>query len=337
MKPWSYSFPRDHGSHPTFATEWWYLSGNLATPTGSEWGFQFAVFRHRPTLKLGPLLALEAPADGFASHLVITNCERRVFRFSEQLGSRVMGSAGAQTGDLDVRVRAWSLRAAGEGMRLCARGPRCGVDLDLRPRKAPALNGHNGVSLKTRSPEGMSQHYSVTSVDTQGTLAWDDSHYDVRGTSWLDREFGSGIFPPVVEGWDWFSLRLDNGFELMLVLVRSRRTGDPAAAYGTLVAPDGTSECLGGEDFRARSIGRWQSPASGARYPMGWRINLPAHRIEFEVQPVMEDHEINSEPFWRMDYWEGPVRVSGTMGNDAVAGRGYVELTGYAQPIGGRF
>ncbi len=337
MTPWAYSFPRDHGSHPTFATEWWYVSGNLATRAGAEWGFHFAVFRHRPALTFGRTLTIRVPADGFASHLVVTDCEHRVFRFSEQLGSQVMRTAGARADRLDVRVRRWSLKAEGDGMRLLAGGPHCGVNLDLRPRKPPALNGHRGVSLKARSPKGTSQHYSVTSIDTQGTIDWDGQLHDVSGKSWLDREFGSGIFPPVVEGWDWFSLRLDNGFELMLVLVRSRESDAPAAAYGTLVAPDGTTECLGREDFRTRSLRRWPSAASGARYPMGWQITLPAHRIELDVQPVAEHHEINAEPFWKMDYWEGPVRISGAWENGAVAGRGYVELTGYAQPIGGRF
>ena len=337
VKPWPFSFPRDHGSHPAFTTEWWYLSGNVATCTGVEWGYHFVVFRHRPALRMGRFLALKAPADGFASHLVITRCEHKAFRFSERHGSHFMGTAGAQAGGLDVRVQGWSLRAEGEGMRLLAREPLCGVDLDLRPQKAPVLNGHRGFSLKASSPEGASHHYSVTSIDTRGTIAWGDQLHEVRGKSWLDREFGSRIFPSIVEGWDWFSLRLDNGFELMIVRVRSRGTDSLAAAYGTLIGPDGASECLGGENFRTRSMGSWKSPTSGTRYPMGWRISLPSRRIEFEVQPIVEDHEINSAPFWRIAYWEGPVRVSGTMGDKTVAGRGYVELTGYAQPIGGRF
>jgi predicted secreted hydrolase len=337
IKPWPFAFPRDHGLHPAFATEWWYLSGNLATPTGAEWGCQFAVFRHRPKLRLGRSLALAAPADGFASHLVITNCEHRAFRFSERLGSRVMGTARARPGDLDVRVREWSLRAAGGGMRLVARAPSCGVDLDLRPLKAPVLNGHRGISLKARIPEGASHHYSITSIDARGIVAWDDQRCEVRGTCWLDREFGSRIFPPIVEGWDWFSLRLDNGFDLMILRVRQAGTDALAAAHGTLVAPDGSPECLGEEDLRTHVTGSWPSPVSGARYPMGWRIQVPAHRAEFEVQPLVENHEINAEPFWRLDYWEGPVRVGGRMGDADVAGRGYVELTGYAQPIGGRF
>ena len=337
VKPWCFSFPQDHGSHPAFATEWWYVSGNLSTSTGSEWGVQFAVFRHRPTLRLGRILALQVPTDGFAAHLAITDCQDGAFRFFERLGSQVMGTAGARTGALDVRVRGWSLKAAGQAMRLVAREPSCGVDLDLRPRKAPVLNGHRGFSVKARSPEGASQHYSVTAIDARGTIEWDDQIHEVSGTCWLDREFGSRIFPSVVEGWDWFSLSLDNGFELMILRVRQDATDALAAAHATLVAPDGSSQCLREEDFRTSARGCWLSPISGARYPMGWRISLPAHGADFEVRPIVEDHELNAEPFWRMDYWEGPVRVTGTMGNGAVTGRGYAELTGYAQPIGGRF
>ena len=337
VKPQSFSFPRDHGLHPASATEWWYLSGNVTTSAGAEWGYQFAVFRHRPALTMGRFITLGIPVDGFASHLVITRCDHGVFRFIERQGSRVMGTAGAQAGELDVRVRGWSLRAEGEGMRLLAREPSSGIDLDLRPRKAPVLNGNRGFTLKASSPNGVSYHYSVTSIDTRGTIAWDGELHEVRGKSWLDREFGSRIFPAIVQGWDWFSLSLDNGFELMLAMVRSKRTDSLTAAYGTLIGPDGASECLSGKDFQTRSMGSWKSPSSGARYPMGWQISLPRRRTEFEVQPIMEEHEINSAPFWRIDYWEGPVRISGKMRDENVAGRGYVELTGYAQPIGGKF
>jgi predicted secreted hydrolase len=337
VKPWPFTFPRDHGSHPEFETEWWYLSGNVTTCTGIEWGYHFTVFRHRPVLRMGRFLALKAPADGFASHLVITKCEHKAFRFSERHGSHLMGTAGAQTGELDVRVQTWSLRAEGEHMRLLAQEPSCGIDLDLRPQKAPVLNGHKGFSLKASSPEGASHHYSVTSIDTWGTIAWGGQLHEVRGRSWLDREFGSQIFPSIVQGWDWFSLRLDNGFDLMIVRVRSQGTDSLAAAYGTLIGPDGTSECLEHGDFRTHSKGNWESPTSGTRYPMGWQVSLPARQTELEVHPIVEDHEINSEPFWRIDYWEGPVRVSGTMRKEIVGGRGYVELTGYAQPLGGRF
>ncbi len=337
VKPWLFSFPRDYGSHPAFATEWWYLSGNVNTSTGAEWGYQFAVFRHRPALKMGRFITLKAPVDGFVSHLVITWCDQEAFRFTEHYGSHFMGTARAKSGELDVRIQGWSLRADGEGMRLRAQEPLCGVDLDLRPQKAPVLNGHKGFALKASSPEGVSHHYSITSIDTRGTITWDGKLREVRGKSWLDREFGSLIFPSIVQGWDWFSLRFDNGFELMIVMVRSKETDSLTAAYGTLIGPDGVSESLGEKDFRTRSLGSWKSPISGARYPMGWQINLPTRRFEFEVQPIIEDHEINSVPFWRIDYWEGPVRANGKMKDETVAGRGYVELTGYAQPIGGKF
>jgi predicted secreted hydrolase len=337
MKTWPFFFPRDHGSHPKFETEWWYLSGNLTTFSGVEWGYQFVVFRHRPMLKMGPLFRFKVPADGFASQLVITHCEEKKFSFQERYGSHLLGTAGARPDELDVRVRGWSIRAKGERLRLLAQEKLCGLHLDLLPQKAPVLNGHRGFSLKVSSPEGSSHHYSVTSIDTQGTITWDGQAYPVRGKSWLDREFGTQIFPSVVQGWDWFSLRLDNGFELMLVIVRSCTTGPWAAGYGTLIGPDGNSVSLKEEDFGVRVTGSWKSPSTSVHYPMGWVITLPARQMQFEVVPIMEDHEINSAPFWKIHYWEGPASINGTMMGTWVKGRGYVELTGYAESIGGRF
>jgi len=220
---------------------------------------------------------------------------------------------------------------------LSAQQSNFGINLTLVPRKPPVLNGTDGFCRKAFNPPGSSFHYSVTSIDTEGTILWDGEAHHVTGSSWMDREFGTQIFPECVQGWDWFGLRLDNGFELMITFVRFTDSEYPSTAYGTVVFPDGKTNRLTGDDFFMTASLVWTSSATGADYPMEWALNIPDHDMQLRIAPLVKNHEINSRPLWRIDYWEGPVEIVGSMGGQRVSGRGYVELTGYAQALGGKF
>lgn len=333
----SFSFPRDHGNHPEFQTEWWYLSGNLKSEAGMEWGYQCAIFRHNPVFKLTEKCRIKLPWSGYAGHLVITNLNESKFHFTEDWGSPFFGYAGARDTGRVIWLGGWNIEETGGKINLVAGTEEFSLDLEMEPVKPPVLNGMNGLSFKDGHQLGSSYHYSVTSLKTKGTLKWGGELHIVEGKSWLDREFGSSIFPKDILGWDWFSFRLDDDSEIMLTLFRPGNLDQEQVAYGTMVFPDGSSQGIKSHEIEVESLDFWVSPETGGRYPIEWRISLAGKNAELFVKPYMKNHELRTKPYWNIDYWEGPVNVSGRIGRREVAGKGYVELTGYVQKIGGKF
>jgi predicted secreted hydrolase len=335
---WTFSFPKDHGKHPAFATEWWYVSGNLESPDGKEWGYQFAMFRHSPSVNIGSGWYLRFPMDGYMSQLAITNAAERIYIIFQKWGCPIFGHFGADESSLNVWMGQWTLTEQHGRMLLEAEQDGCGVYLEMVSLKPPVLNGHNGFAVKEPGGAGISHHYSLTSLQTQGTIKWQGDEYSVRGKSWLDREFGSQIFPKNIRGWDWLSLRLDNDHEIMIMHIRPMSGVVSPTSYGTTILPDGTWNNLNKDDFEISTSDFWTSKRTKARYPMGWKLELPSEDAALDVQPIVKDHELYWLPRWKhIDYWEGPVRITGTMHGKRVSGKGYVELVGYTQPIGGRF
>jgi predicted secreted hydrolase len=332
----SFSFPRDHGNHPEFQTEWWYLSGNLRSETGMEWGYQYAIFRHSPVFKLTEKFGIKLPWNGYAGHLVITNLNESKFHFTEDWGNPFFGYAGARDTGSVVWLGRWNIEENDGKISLVAGKAEFGLDLKMEPGKPPVLNGMNGLSFKDGHHLGSSYHYSVTSLKTKGTLKWGGEFYRVEGKSWLDREFGSSIFSTDILGWDWFSFRLDDDSEIMVALFRSDED-QHQVAYGTMVFPDGSSHGIKSHEIKVETLDFWTSPETGGRYPIEWRISLAGEDVELFVKPYMKNHELHTRPHWKIDYWEGPVNVSGSVGRKKITGKGYAELTGYVQKLGGKF
>lgn len=333
----SFSFPRDHGNHSEFQTEWWYLSGNLKSESGKEWGYQFVIFRHNPVIKLSEKFGIKLPWNGYAGHLVITNLNESKFHLIEDWGNPFFGYAGAVDTGRVVWLGRWNIEENDGKISLVAGKAEFGLDLEMEHGKPPVLNGMNGLSFKDGHHLGSSYHYSVTSLKTKGTLKWGGEIYRVEGQSWLDREFGSSIFPESVTGWDWFSIRLDDDSEIMLTLVHSSKLDQDKVAYGTVVFPDGSSHWIKSHEIKVETLDFWTSPETGGRYPVEWRISLAGKNAELFVKPYMKNHELRTKPYWNIDYWEGPVNISGRIGKKEVTGKGYVELTGYVQKMGGKF
>ena len=106
-----------------------------------------------------------------------------------------------------------------------------------------------------------------------------------------------------------------------------RRNDGSAGAYssGTYVAPDGRATHLARADFELRPLEYWNSPETGARYPVKWRITVPRLKIALECEAAIPGQELVSR---ENTYWEGAVRYSGSG-----RGAGYLEMTGYAKPL----
>ena len=328
-------FPRDHASHPDHRTEWWYLTGHLEDEQGSEYGFQFTVFRHGldPHPPRAGDSALRA-RQVLAGHMAVADLERQSFRFAERL-RRTGPLAWALEERLELQLEDWNLRLDDEGaLHIAARDPALGIglDLELLPTKALVLHGAGGYSRKGLEPGNASAYSSWTRLVVTGSIDVEGQARRVQGEAWYDHEFGSSQLGPGVAGWDWFSLQLEDGRELMLYGLRSEDDSGSPYAAGTLVERDGKPTALAPSDFVIEAAGNWTSPHSGAVYPAGWRIRVPAHGLELDLAPRLDDCELDTKASTGVIYWEGPVAVTGSG-----RGRGYVELVGYAGSQAGRF
>ena len=192
------------------------------------------------------------------------------------------------------------------------------------------MHGQAGLSQKGAQEGNASHYYSLTRLPTQGRIRIDSREFEVAGLSWMDHEFGTSFLEPEQIGWDWFALQLDSGQDLMLFQVR-RSDGrlDPHSS-GTLLEASGRPRALVRSDFSLEPLRTWRSPHSGGRYPVQWRLSLPGQRLSLTVTAAQPDQELRTPKSTGVTYWEGAVVVTGTRGTDPVAGRGYLEMTGYA-------
>ncbi|MCM2313772.1 MAG: carotenoid 1,2-hydratase [Thermoanaerobaculia bacterium] len=334
---WVFEFPRDHGAHDEFRTEWWYFTGHLRSSTGHRYGFEVTFFR------VGAGKAPAVSGEGATNwdlrnvalaHFALTDVEAREFRYYEKLNRSTPFLADAKPGLLHVFNEGWSVTTAADGAwRLVARGGGDMIDVTLRAEKAPAIHGRDGVSVKAAGEGHASHYYSMTRLTAEGTVATKDRREKVRGQAWMDHEFGSATLREHQAGWDWFSLQFDNETELMLYIIRRRDGAPDETSSGSIVLADGAVIHLERSDFSVEARGRWKSRASGATYPMGWRVRVPKFGIELDLREVMKAQELVTKNSTQVTYWEGAVDVTGRSGGTLVRGEGYVEMTGYDRPF----
>jgi predicted secreted hydrolase len=215
---------------------------------------------------------------------------------------------------------AWQMHAEDSGQALA---------LTLRSPKPPVLHGDGGLSQKTNAVGNASYYFSLTRLETEGSLTMNGETFDVRGLSWMDQEFGTTGLGPQAVGWDWFSIQLSDRRELMFFQIRQKDGSVEPLSSGTLVNPDGTTHHLTREQVNVEVLDRWTSPASRAVYPARWGITIPSENISLTLRPYVSDQEMRVS----FTYWEGAVEISGLSGGAQVQGSGYVELTGYAAPM----
>jgi predicted secreted hydrolase len=331
--PRAFSFPADHGPHPEFRTEWWYYTGNLETGAGRHFGFQLTFFR---TALAPPGPSAPSRASGWAArqlylaHFALTDTGGRRFQAWARLGREALGLAGAQASPFRVWVEDWSAASAGPEdlpVRLRAAEGDVAIDLTLSGDRPLVLQGDRGLSRKGPEPGNASFYYSRSRLDAVGTVRAGGERLAVSGLAWMDREWSTSALGPDLAGWDWIALQLDDGRDLMVYRLRRRDGGADPHSAGVLVAADGTTRPLAGDEATLEVLDHWTSPRSRVRYPGRWRLAVPAAALRVEIVPRLADQELTVGT----RYWEGAVRVEGTAAGRPVAGRGYVELVGYGE------
>ncbi len=336
-RPRSFSFPADFGPHEDYLTEWWYYTGNLDSADGRHFGYELTFFRIglQPASQSFPRSSDWASGQIYMAHFAVSDVAGQQFHAFQRFSrGGVAGLAGAQAEPYQVWLEDWRVEETGShSYRLQASQDGVVIDLQLSDVKGPVLHGNDGYSQKGPEPGNASYYYTQPRLLSEGTIQLDDQQFEVSGLSWKDHEFSTSVLSPGQVGWDWFSIQLDNDHELMLFELRREDGSRDPFSSGTLIHPDGSTTHLDEADFSIQVLDEWRSPHSGATYPMGWRIQIPRLQLELELQPFMHDQEMNM----RTIYWEGAVRISGSLGSQEVRGAGYVELTGYAEPFDGDF
>ena len=333
------TFPRDHASHPDTRIEWWYYTGNVETAQGRRFGYQLTFFR--VGIDRQPINPSRwAVRDLHMAHLAVTDIAEDRHHVAERLNRDGVGWAGASTETLHVWNDGWSARledAGGAGAHLLNAVHDDGalaVEFRLVPAAPAVLHGADGYSQKGGQTGNASHYYSITRFRTSGRIVVDGEAFDVTGLTWMDHEFGTSFLEPAQVGWDWFSLQLDDGSDLMVYTMR-RDAGlaDPRSS-GTFVAPDGTVTRLVAGDYALTPGRRWTSPGSGASYPVVWQLAVPSLGIALDVEAAVDAQELETGESTGVTYWEGAIDIRGTRDGTPVGGRGYLEMTGYAgQPM----
>jgi predicted secreted hydrolase len=329
--PRTWSFPKDHGAHPAYKTEWWYFTGNLTDEAGHAFGYELTFFRH------GVRFAPEANAnawslrDVYLAHFTVTDATAGRFLFDERASRRGPGLAAAATDRLDVKLLGWSARMEGGAIHLYARSDRMALDLRLAFDKPPVINGEAGVSRKGPRPGEASYYVSCTGLKTAGSvrMAGGQAH-DVRGISWFDHEFGSNQLSAAQAGWDWFGLHLSDGCDLMVYMLRRKDGTIEPASSGTLVDASGRGRYVPLSDIKVDVLDRWKSPKSGATYSVRWRLRVVSEGIDLTIAPLLADQELVTTGSTGVTYWEGAAKGRGTARGAPITCLGYVELVGYA-------
>lgn len=329
-----FSFPADHASHPDYKIEWWYYTGNVSAADGRRFGFQVTFFRVGVDQSPSNPSAW-AVRDLFMTHVAVSDVAGQRYRFEERLSRGGPGLAGADADRYHVWNEDWTARLDDQGRHvLSAPGTKAGLDLVLEPGKRPAINGVDGISQKGAAAGNASHYYSLTRMPTRGTLFVDGQPVEVAGESWMDHEFGTSFLEEEQRGWDWLSIQLDDGRDLMIYQLRRGDGSRDPRSSGTLVARDGRTTHLAANDFTMTAGSRTFRSANGVTYPLEWTIDIPSERLAVKVTTPLADQELSLGHSSGVAYWEGLIDVAGTASGSRVGGRGYLEMTGYYGSLG---
>ena len=315
-------FPYDEGSHPDFRTEWWYVTGWIAREGRAPAGFQVTFFRTRPEIDENNPSTFTA-RQVMIAHAALSDPTRGRLLHDQRAARAVFDLAGAEVGRTRAWIDNWSLTQ--DGSRYRARIPAAGFALDLTftATQPPLLQGEAGLSRKGPRAESASYYYSIPQLSVSGTVHQNRAASPVTGSAWLDHEWSSSYMDARAVGWDWAGINFDDGGALMAFRMRER-AGGTLWAGGAYRTASGARNTFAPQDVELTPLREWQSPRTGARYPVAWRLRTPG--LDLTLEPLMDDQESDTRASVGAIYWEGAVRA---LVNGRIVGRGYLELTGY--------
>jgi predicted secreted hydrolase len=318
--PREFIFPEDHGPHPGFRNEWWYLTGNLQTAQGRRFGYQVTFFNAamRPPQTAGADSAWDSERLWMA-HFAITDVDAGTHEARERFSRENPGLAGAQVSPFKVWLEDWMLTGTGTDYpwQLQVKDQDIALALELTSDKPPALQGENGLSQKSPAAGNASYYYSLTRMPSSGSLTVGNETFEVSGNSWLDREWSTSALADDQNGWDWFSLQFDDGQELMYYQLRTTSGTPHANSQGNWTDPSGTQQLISNADITLEETAHWTSPA-GIRYATSWQMTYKDQ--QWQVKAVLDAQLMELS----IPYWEGAVDVLDAEG--MVIGRGYLEM-----------
>jgi predicted secreted hydrolase len=326
LPPAQLQFPRDHGAHPDFRTEWWYITGH-ARAGEREFGFQVTFFRARVDPTQGMTSRFAAKQLVFA-HAAVTDVSGRKLWHDQRIAREGFGAVLAAPGDTRVRLRDWSLERQPSGYQ--ARIPATGFALDLHcvPTQPVLLQGQQGLSRKGPQPEQASYYYSRPHLAIAGALTLQGRRFEVTGRAWLDHEWSEEVLHPQAVGWDWIGMNLEDGSALTAFRLR-RQEGSALWDGGSFRTAGGALHTFSPGEVVFSPRRRWTSPLSQATYPVEWIVRTPADF--YTVKAVIDSQELDSRASTGAIYWEGLSDLFDSNGQRV--GRGYLEMTGYAQRL----
>jgi len=339
------AFPRDHGAHPDLRTEWWYITGQAVSGEGAmarQFGFQVTFFRSRVEATQGLKSRFAAKQLIFA-HAAVTDVQGRKLWHDQRIAREGFDVAAAATQDADLRLRDWSLQrqpatgapaAPGTPAEVWLARVQAGdfaLDLRLQPAQPLLLQGDQGLSRKGPDADQASYYYSLPQLLTSGKISLKGETFDVTGKAWLDHEWSEALLHPDAVGWDWIGMNLLDGSAL--TAFRLRRADGSTLWSGGSFRSQSSSGLLtfiaspGEVEFSPQRW--WTSPLSRARYPVEWIVRTPADF--YTVKAVIDNQELDSRASTGAIYWEGLSELFDS--NGKLVGRGYLEMTGYANPL----
>jgi len=321
-------FPRDHGAHPQYRTEWWYLTGWLdAAP--QPLGVQITFFRTRTEVEPANPSRFAAQ-QLIIAHAAIADPSHGSLTKDERIARAGFGVAGASETDTDVRLDRWRFARRADGVYECS-VPARGFTLQFTatPTQPLLLQGAEGFSRKGPQLAQASYYYSQPQLTLQATLQRDGAARKLAGTAWLDHEWSSTLLDPDAAGWDWIGMNLDDGTALTAFQIRSRTTGEKLYGYASLREAGGAKpHVYPPDEIDFEPVERWTSPRTRCAWPVAQRIR--AGQRSFETRPLFADQELDSRATSGAIYWEG---ASLLLEGGRRVGRGYLEMTGYVEPI----
>jgi predicted secreted hydrolase len=306
-----FDFPADHGPHPDYRIEWWYLTANMQGPDGTPYGLQWTLFRS--ALEPRTTDDWDSPQI-WLGHAAVTTAQAHYT--SERLSRGGTGQAGVTAAPFEAWIDDWHLRGPDfDTLEMRASGPQFAYDVTLTAQGPLVFHGIGGYSVKSAQGQA-SYYYSQPFFALEGTLTLPQGDVAVTGTAWLDREWSSQPLAEDQTGWDWFSISFDSGEKLMGF--RLRQADGRYFTSGTWISPQGRTTALPDGSFDAEPLEI--TDVGGRQVPTRWQVRVPAHDVDVTVEAV------NPQAWMDMSvpYWEGPVRVSGSR-----SGTGYLEMTGY--------